>query len=1448
MSQNEIEGPNQITPFDNELTIAYKWASGLEIPIKELIIQNPEEKNVKSQTFERLTDFVRARPNVSLQNLYETLISENRVLFPNGFEQTLSMTYYDINQKLSVKTKFNQINEFFKNVKRGKFFTTERDLVDLFKTWKQQQQVDKDREREQLERIYSNIQILSNVPPLVRTAFDRYSGRFLLDPKINDMIGDEIIETRTPHPIDGLDILNASVLSNRVPFIQFNENLTSGGITDTYNTNEYLKLFTQYKFDSAAVIPPYRKRKGRNTMYMTIWTGTGDSETTTKKSYIQAVYNMENNRFVINPSTLSKTLTIETLIEWIGQVFPSNLVFGDTYEELNVQGVFHVYGLEINELSFLDLVLNNPLFNSYLYVDERDKSALLKKRLTLHYRAYRVLTNEQEIDTTSESKKTTTLSSVRCILNQLYAEPGKTLPYLNEEGKLDEITVGEGERLPYVTVIISRATSNDVAEEFATLFTHLMSVYSHGTPLEDEETPLEESREDIENLYKRIFGDDAVKLSMLTASSRPQTGRTSIEQTAARGKGSSVPRGRKPRIGKPYADLQQHIPDLFAITVPGVKRQIRRKYPTNGVIPKVIEDQDELDEFLSQPLVVNGREYDRSRQFLKFPVGNDEYKILVCPDDTYAFPYYRQNEIVANEKDSGPEFEEEKAKIIKKFPCIPGCAKKDWIEKGDLYSKCDPRQNDEPDADTADVGADAEDDDIQVPRGTPYVPSTATKIVEPGLEGEISVDIANVLNLYNEEEPSVFRRKGVRKGSNSIISCIQLALNGGALPSSNKVELDNQAIADRQDIVNQIQAGEIQVCLGKQQLYDLSDDQIIEKLSDLEVFLDPYLYFRYLEEYYDLNIVVFTIINPKTGKTQRGAEGVGILEIPRHKLFYARATRMDRRTVCIMKSWGLVSSNLVKPQCELIFDSTKRVYVFDPETRMNIVIRDLLSFVLPTSSWQLGLSQTPDVFVPVESSISRFNFVAYFTLVFSNALYPEQEIVLESLPQPVSQFVDIYGKCRGLNYLYQDQFIYIVIPPSEPFNLPPMSLSQVEAQFPSLTLVNQLFSTAPKEALLNNNFISGLWYSVDEESTQPISNIDSYLVLIDPISAGVIDAERVDLQRRTVQIQYNERVLELPEGPTNPLHFELRNTVNFSDRIRKLRRDNSIILQLILWLYIISKMRPEEFLSTYVNESRADQPEDTALIYDFSRLNRKLPNVETVEDGIAYLDQFSTKLITNGMIQLYSQKYYEGVKYYLELFENTVPEHPESEDGLKVSLQRITPVEIKNLYETEADFTSIPFNIVFTSDINLKSWLSFNNKNLQPQTMIHSEIERDMVKMTNPYIYSDDSGLVLIQNVLRDDGFARAIYVAEAWKQLKVNAGFNAEPYIDISSEGEREYPPYKIYSISENQRLKLEEDNSEGEPNPIEILQYYELSNEALSRDEYEEEPAFNAAILRLS
>ena len=286
----------------------------------------------------------------------------------------------------------------------------------------------------------------------------------------------------------------------------------------------------------------------------------------------------------------------------------------------------------------------------------------------------------------------------------------------------------------------------------------------------------------------------------------------------------------------------------------------------------IIISNDEVEAWRNKYIQVNNEFHHRT--VLDFPNNQANQYHFVCPSDAYPIPYGIKN--------NDPN-----------YSFIPCCAKSDMnkerLEKVEEYKQKIIVEK-------------------EIPKSKEKYHTKSIKPQEPGRFGTLPKSLLSLLQAAFSGSSYDFNHWGIIKSTSSLIHCLCISTGD---PNYNQyltsIDKENYVLAIRKNI-----ADNINLNVFKQEMYNYSLQQIKELLLNKEVFLDPHLFYRGLEEYFGVNIYVFNPegpANPIEGVTEDTTGPV--LEIPRCIITHIRVSRPDRKTVIILKYPNY-------NQCELI--------------------------------------------------------------------------------------------------------------------------------------------------------------------------------------------------------------------------------------------------------------------------------------------------------------------------------------------------------------------------------------------------------------------------------------------------------------------------------------------------------------------------------------------------
>lgn len=645
--------------------------------------------------------------------------------------------------------------------------------------------------------------------------------------------------------------------------------------------------------------------------------------------------------------------------------------------------------------------------------------------------------------------------------------------------------------------------------------------------------------------------------------------------------------------------------------------------------------------------------------------------------------------------------------------------------------------------------------------------TTTNKFARPGNIAELPSILRRIISLYRDNAGNIVRL-GTASSPNSAIHGILAAIRDDNY-------LSRQNDSDREGYVRGVRLRmlqEINIGLMKQELYDWSDEQIYSNFNDVESFFDPKLYYRALEETFNINVYVFVT---KRSSSKRGASKSmePQFEVPRHKLFHTRVYNPNRRTIILYKHWGSESDTKPIPQCELIIEELSNKSSIISESRIEIFNNVMNKYIY--SDIYLNSHNIITWSFNGASIVNRFNFYNYFDYKFNNV---------------VGQFVDAYGKSRGVIF----DNITMFYPPVQPLNLP-VIYEQILSDYE--TVVGKFGQ--PTAASKNNELITGLWFKLYDME-------QGFYIPITPIM-----------------------IEGIPDGNSHPM---ISLATGPALRYKSMNRTVNIIFQIIVWLYQLfdpdrkladqlitdpnnySKFQPgvEEFFNKYTSMGTVNQDAsslvnqiDTATIYNFDNMPKNFwPEVVTVDQGIKELASTVTNLVINDKLFLYNNWFRVRLMYRLTRYLI----QSKSDDKI---------IDLKNLYQGVNDFTQRSNTIVIIGQNDYKEWLAQQKRLAIPYQNVRTKLDISSQFDINPYIYHDKTTdrYYLIQNV-QEGKKSKALAAALKWQTEGINPGSSVGELVHTSDE------KYIVYGISStNFQFYVKENNTNGETDYLQILEY---------------------------
>lgn len=1282
-----------INSYDNDVTLLYKATAYFQVPIRLIVVRPRNEADALGASesfgnakyiFESIYTIV-DRLATSDEFTPAEILTYIQPYTKQITEKDVTLTYYDLlKSSYPDQELYPSINQFYRdltqetNLEKNKY-PTQSELDKAFQVWKFQLAEEFKREADRLVTINQIQSQLAQVDLLPKIPWSPLIIRS------TEMSYSPTLDGHTVTPDDGLEIFNQAIVSKYVPYLRYND----------ANGTPYYRVYTGDKIEDAPnfeiTVPNDAKTAAKNTIYLRLWYGDphGDNSVNLRDSpkglFRTIVYHLEFDRrrnqlpYLLIKSPVEEDPVAGQILglERIRNALP-NLQFGSG-TEVNVQGEFNMWQLDYEEASLLEMILLEPLMNVYLYVEENIDPFAFKERLGIHYRS--IYTDIAEGGTATEDTYIQNSASVSVTLISKSLPPGESIDLINPEtGTVTRYQLEE--ETPYVHLNISQAESREIVEAFIPIFGLLMSYYqSH--------------RQDVDDEYANSL-PELTRLPSLLAQKKikSQMGTTLMDLTKRDTSG--------PRETSKIKQLRALAPDLF------IKSYARLGCQYN--LQPIIISPDEIDQWKAQRIIPaqdqpgapasrtspgkgrakspgKGKGRAKSpgkqknsagveRQVMPFPKDNPKW-YFVCPDDKFPYPGVKYNKNLPN-KDI--------------YPYIPCCRPVDQMVPGSnsKYQK--------------------------YLEGRPANTDTCTKkiitrkILPPDRQcrGTLPSAVNGILKRYSPNYSDMVRI-GIPRSPNSLLHCVGLARDANYVALTSLEE--KEAYVSR---IRLLMADRINPAVLKQEFYDYEMSEIMDLWRDNSKFLDPALFYRGVEELYGVNIYVF-LSPPPTGDEYE----LGLLELPRYKIFHARPIRLDRPTVVVLKTMGGDTNNLDYPHCELIVD-----YNDQTETMVKIFGSDMTEICHSTlqNSYKT-ITSTPRPDGTFDTHANLYYYIDHLNIFQRPA---------------VSQMIDDNGKMRSLTLDLGSTLMTIATIPSQPENLP---LSSEVIPVPAQNVI-ELFGTPSGVTRDFNGEVDGFWIPILDLT------MGEYISIIPTPGFE-----------------------EIPEGPPNPI---VSTAVNITERLSRLRRTLNIIVQVIKWLFELARRQPGMTPAVFVSRFMVmDQTpvSDSSTYYDLREIPRRFPIVDSVEAGIELLSPLAPTLFNENKLVMYSPVFADRIAKMLYDFYN-----------IRIGAPPAPATLINHYYENANNFDTQPHTKVFVGERDFEAWIQSlqASQNYSKYYNIRLKIDIEMGASLDPYLYQEaDGSIYLVQNVIGGIR-SKALSVAETWNEMQVNIGPDPIPLDDI--------------------------------------------------------------------
>lgn len=574
----------------------------------------------------------------------------------------------------------------------------------------------------------------------------------------------------------------------------------------------------------------------------------------------------------------------------------------------------------------------------------------------------------------------------------------------------------------------------------------------------------------------------------------------------------------------------------------------------------------------------------------------------------------------------------------------------------------------------------------------------------------------------------------------------------------------------------------------KQELYDMTDEEIIQSILDPNTYIDPYLYYRGLEIVFNVQIVTFTSNKGRLNPFSEEENNLPIasLEIPRCKYTHIRH-RNDKDIVCLYKNYGSTNKIIELPACELIVycDINEKQFA----KRVQAVFTDFLDNIFDlikrcchpiewerTSDMKIGDCLYDDPYSSVDWGSNNYGILG--------PIYGQE--------------IDIYGKTTSL--IFKDWTL--IIPPTQPLAIYEPDYRRRELKI----------RTPDGKYHSHSVFASGV------KKRPPLKTIEEV--------KAIFDISFIDDEGAWMEFNGKKRGIKIPYLTNKYTNGKNMNTVY---KLIERKNNISILMQIINWLWRsdwTKEMGYPNFKQWWYNHATVD---DSIIFEKVPKPLKKCNNYMFPRNT----NNFEERLIE--MTRLWPYFFYRKKIHVSKELYLRIQNFFQVEDTYSIGL---TPDDvygepgrfITKLIPTDDDFKG-DGSIILTEPEHIHIWTTRNNSSIFKYSsffnanVIKESITGEMRKMIDYYFYTetigDNSGQIyMIQNsaIPSQPPELSALNIANHWNTHERNPGpyYKKEEDIQFASTLN-----YVIYKIGPQGILEVAVDKSNGSNDYLQILNY---------------------------
>lgn len=653
--------------------------------------------------------------------------------------------------------------------------------------------------------------------------------------------------------------------------------------------------------------------------------------------------------------------------------------------------------------------------------------------------------------------------------------------------------------------------------------------------------------------------------------------------------------------------------------------------------------------------------------------------------------------------------------------------------------------------------------------------------------GTLNDALATFLSTsFSETDKFIFKRQGTILKTNNFTY-----LNSAIIGILLAIVKDLQAGQVEQHVIEtRNRMAQLPPDVYKQELYDMSDEKIVESILNPETFIDPYLYYRGLEIIFNIQIFTFTsnIGRKNPISNEENELEIATLEVPRCKYMHIRNDN-GKDIVCLYKNYGSKNKNSKNTACELIVSSNGN----DKKCTKKINKKNVLFF--------------KNIFKLLDKTCHPYEWEKSNDIPISNSCYDNpyntinwNEYDFGELGQILGQEIDIFGKTNAI--LFKEWTL--MVPPTQPL--------YIEENEDGNMVFKRIFIKDKYGNIHSREIMTG--------GTKNRAFLKRQEIACEKFEVTSFDEDGV-------WIEFNGKEKGIKILCQSKMIKSGNKTFNSALDLINKKNNISILLQIINWLWR-SDWDGEKFpnfIEWWNNNTRI---EDSIIYYSVPNPQKNCNNMMLPE-----LNSFNQRILA--MSKIWPFFFYRNkIHVSIELFER-IKNNFNIED---IYSRGLTPEDIygqnrkfiTDLIITDDDFVSND-SLILTKIEQFSDWIRRNNSNnfkfesIYNCIVMKEKIHDSLKNLNEQYIYKETIGdnpgqIYIIQNssIKSKPQELSALQIAQHWRTHSVNPGHNYKRNDDIEFIKNSEYVLYKVDS---NGILKIHEDRSKNNNSYLQIMCY---------------------------